>query len=97
MRSLSASVTSTYRRRGTWENVILPAAAAIVEGYDTPVTLRQLFYRLVVERLLRNTQSEYNQLSSRTVQNGTTFDTLSDTGPTQIAWQQAVCAYLAAE
>jgi hypothetical protein len=35
--------------------------------------------------------------AGRTVQNGTTFETLSDTGPTQIEWQQAVCAYLAAE
>lgn len=26
-----------------------------------------------------------------------TFNTLSDTGPTQIEWQRAVCAYLAAE
>ena len=34
--------------------------------------------------------------AGRTVQNGTTFDTLSDTGPTQIEWQEAVCAYLAA-
>jgi hypothetical protein len=35
--------------------------------------------------------------AGRTVQDGTTFDTLSDTGPTQIDWQKAVCAYLAAE
>jgi hypothetical protein len=34
--------------------------------------------------------------AGRTVQDATTFDTLSDTGPTQIEWQQAVCAYLAA-
>jgi hypothetical protein len=33
----------------------------------------------------------------RTVQDATTFDTLSDTGPTQIEWQMNVCAYLAAE
>ena len=35
--------------------------------------------------------------AGRTVQNATTNDTLIDTGPTQIEWQQAVCAYLAAE
>jgi hypothetical protein len=35
--------------------------------------------------------------AGRTVQDASTFDTLSDTGPTQIEWQQAVCAYLAAE
>jgi hypothetical protein len=35
--------------------------------------------------------------AGKTVQDGTTFDTLSDTGPTQIEWQKAVCAYLAAE
>ena len=35
--------------------------------------------------------------AGRTVQDGTTFDTLSDTGPTQIEWQQGVCAYLAAQ
>jgi len=35
--------------------------------------------------------------AGRTVQDATTFDTLSDTGPTQVEWQKAVCAYLAAE
>lgn len=35
--------------------------------------------------------------AGRTVQDATTFDTLSDTGPTQTEWQMAVCAYLAAE
>jgi hypothetical protein len=34
--------------------------------------------------------------AGRTVQDATTFDTLSDTGPTQIEWQMGVCAYLAA-
>jgi hypothetical protein len=33
----------------------------------------------------------------RTVQDATTFNTLSDTGPTQVEWQMGVCAYLAAE
>ena len=35
--------------------------------------------------------------AGRTVQDLTTFDTLSDTGPTQVEWQRAVCAYLAAQ
>jgi hypothetical protein len=35
--------------------------------------------------------------AGRTVQDASTFATLSDTGPTQIEWQQAVCAYLAVE
>jgi hypothetical protein len=33
--------------------------------------------------------------AGNTVQDATTFDTLSDTGPTQIEWQMGVCAYLA--
>ena len=35
--------------------------------------------------------------AGRTIQDATTFDTLSDTGPTQVEWQMGVCAYLAAE
>jgi hypothetical protein len=35
--------------------------------------------------------------AGRTVQDASSFATLSDTGPTQVEWQQAVCAYLAAE
>jgi hypothetical protein len=34
--------------------------------------------------------------AGRTVQDASTFATLSDTGPTQVEWQHAVCAYLAA-
>lgn len=45
---------------------ILDRGAAIVLSYDTPVTLRQLFYRLVSEGLIRNTQNEYKTLSSVT-------------------------------
>ena len=33
----------------------------------------------------------------RTVFDATTFDTLSDTGPTNADWESGVCAYLAAE
>jgi len=45
---------------------ILDHAADIVRSYSTRVTLRQLFYRLVADQTLRNTRSEYNQLSSQT-------------------------------
>ena len=45
---------------------VLEHAAAVVESYDTAVTLRQLFYRLVSAELLPNTQSAYSTLSSRT-------------------------------
>jgi hypothetical protein len=49
-------------------NYILRHAAQIVRSYDTRVTLRQLFYRLVADQTLRNTRSEYGQLSARTAQ-----------------------------
>jgi hypothetical protein len=47
---------------------ILDQAARIVEGYDTGVTLRQLFYRLVAAELLPNTTNAYKTLSDRTAQ-----------------------------
>ena len=47
---------------------ILEHAAAIVRSYNTRVTLRQLFYRLVADQTLRNTRSEYGQLSAKTAQ-----------------------------
>lgn len=46
-----------------WQNLVLPRAVAIVESYDTGVTLRQLFYRLVSEELIPNTQNAYKSLS----------------------------------
>jgi hypothetical protein len=47
---------------------ILEQAAAIVAGYDTPVTLRQLFYRLVAALVLPNTLPTCKTLSARTAQ-----------------------------
>ena len=47
---------------------ILEHAARLTRSYDTPVTLRQLFYRLVAAELLPNTTSAYKQLSSRTAE-----------------------------
>ena len=54
--------------RNNW-NRILDTAAEMVTRYWTAghwVTLRQLFYRLVAVEQLRNTESNYKQLSSRT-------------------------------
>jgi hypothetical protein len=47
---------------------ILTRAAEIVRSYDTSVTLRQLFYRLVSEQLLPNTDTSYKRLSARTAE-----------------------------
>ena len=45
---------------------LLQRAAAIVESYDTLVTLRQLFYRLVAAQLLPNDTNAYKSLSKHT-------------------------------
>jgi hypothetical protein len=45
---------------------IVQRAKEIVESYQTGVTLRQLFYRLVVAQLLPNLQTRYRQLSALT-------------------------------
>jgi hypothetical protein len=45
----------------------IPARArGIVNSYDTGVTLRELFYRLVAEQLLPNTAPMYRHLSNWT-------------------------------
>jgi hypothetical protein len=51
--------------RIAWKDVV-KRAAEIVESYDTPVTLRQLWYRLVAEGTLPNIQHRYTQLSGHT-------------------------------
>ncbi|MGI8868765.1 MAG: hypothetical protein ACR2F6_07930, partial [Mycobacteriales bacterium] len=51
--------------RQGWSRIV-NRAREIVDGYDSLVTLRQLFYRLVAEMLLANTVSNYKQLSDRT-------------------------------
>lgn len=51
--------------RVRWPDV-LAHAAPIVDSYDTGVTLRQLFYRLVADETLPNTQTAYKSLSSAT-------------------------------
>lgn len=47
---------------------LLERAAEIVDSYDTLVTLRQLFYRLVAAELLPNTTNAYKALSRHTAQ-----------------------------
>lgn len=60
---MSAKRTSQTRIR--WAPVV-ERAAVIAESYDTAVTLRQVFYRLVSEQLIPNTLSAYKRLSDRT-------------------------------
>lgn len=49
-------------------NQILVRAKEIVESYDTGVTLRQLYYRLVSEGLIPNRQQSYKTLSAKSAQ-----------------------------
>jgi hypothetical protein len=58
-------MSTRTRLRIDWPS-ILEQAARILESYDTGVTLRQLFYRLVAAELLPNTTVAYHTLSSRT-------------------------------
>jgi hypothetical protein len=53
--------------RIAWPEVI-GRAREIVESYDTSVTLRQLFYRLVSVQLIPNTQHAYKRLSELTAE-----------------------------
>jgi len=63
-------------------SALLTAAAAIVASYDTLVTLRQLFYRLVAAQLLPNTTNAYKALSKHTAvaRRAGTFPRLMDRG-----------------
>jgi hypothetical protein len=63
---------------------LLERAAAIVESYDTLVTLRQLFYRLVAALLLPNTTNAYKALSKHTAEarRAGSFPALMDRGRT---------------
>ena len=51
-----------------WPYVIENKAKRIVESYDTPVTLRQLFYRLVAIGEIPNTTTAYKALSHYTAE-----------------------------
>jgi hypothetical protein len=65
--SAANPVTTNGRRssRVDWGHV-LDVAAEIVDSYDTLVTLRQLFYRLLAATLIANTDSHYKRLSELT-------------------------------
>lgn len=67
--------------RITWPDV-LDRARAIVESYDTSVTLRQLFYRLVSAEVIPNTVQAYKGLSRWTAEarRAGTFPALIDRG-----------------
>ena len=71
-------LTSPKRRRD-WPT-ILAKAKGIVAAYETSVTLRQLFYRLVAAEILPNTRVAYQTLSARTaaVRRQGTFPALID-------------------
>lgn len=56
---------TSFLRSLNWDEII-PEAARIVRSYDTWVTLRQLFYRLVAAQLIDNNQSRYHELAKRT-------------------------------
>jgi hypothetical protein len=58
---------SATAARTAWP-AIISRAGEIVESYDTSVTLRQLFYRLVAEQLIPNTQAAYKRLSELTAE-----------------------------
>ena len=61
----SRQLGSERPSRIDWKTLLVEAAA-IVESYDTGVTLRQLFYRLVSNGSLRNVRASYTTLSART-------------------------------
>lgn len=54
------------RKRGEWP-AIVERVGEIIAEYDFPLSLRGIFYRLVSEHRLANTQSEYKQLSAQLV------------------------------
>lgn len=46
---------------------LVTAVNGVLAGYSIPLTLRQVYYRLVAAGLIANTRSDYNQLSSQLV------------------------------
>jgi len=48
-------------------NELVNAVNGIIAGYSIPLTLRQVYYRLVAAGLIANTRSDYNALSSQLV------------------------------
>jgi hypothetical protein len=78
---LGSSVPQTGRIE--WGHVLV-TAAVLVESYDTGVTLRQLFYRLVSAQLIPNRQAAYKRLSELTAaeRRAGRFPSLIDRGRT---------------
>jgi hypothetical protein len=69
------------RRYHTKWDRIIGSAVEIAESYDTGVTLRQLFYRLIAAQLFTNTDANYKYLSRLTAEGRRdgTFPALVDT------------------
>ncbi|MEV8634311.1 hypothetical protein AB0395_21915 [Streptosporangium sp. NPDC051023] len=63
-------------------SLVVDKARAIVEGYAEPVTLRQVFYRLVAAGVIPNNISSYKRLSALTAaaRRKGTFPDLADHG-----------------
>jgi hypothetical protein len=63
---------------------VINKARSVVDSYDTSVTLRQLFYRLVSAHLIPNTTAAYKRLSELTAEQRRhgTFPELIDRGRT---------------
>lgn len=55
---MSAVATTASRRE------IIDAAKAVIEQYDYPITVRQLYYRLVAALVIENSQREYKRVVS---------------------------------
>lgn len=65
---MTRTETAGAGRRNVRWGPVLNRARDIVNDYDTLVTLRQLFYRLVAELLIPNTRSKYTYLSKLTAE-----------------------------
>jgi hypothetical protein len=63
----SKGTSRIQRRRHSWANIV-ERAAEVVRSYGTGVTLRQTFYRLVSDGTLKNSVSDYQNLSARTAE-----------------------------
>jgi hypothetical protein len=59
--------TGTRSTRFSWSPIVV-RARELADSYETPVTLRQLFYRLVSELLIPNTLYAYKRLSAVTAE-----------------------------
>ena len=83
LRRITPSITAATmgkKYRSKWDRII-DAARDIADSYDTPVTLRQLFYRLIAALLFTNTDGNYTYLSKLTAEGRRdgTFPELIDT------------------